>query len=60
LAVLIILISKVWQVFVLDDSPARLRWFADRLPGAVLCRPCDDALQVLAANRFDAISSIMT
>jgi CheY-like chemotaxis protein len=55
LAVLIIPISKAWQVFVLDDSPARLRWFADRLPGAVLCRTCDDALQILVANRFDAV-----
>jgi CheY-like chemotaxis protein len=55
LAVLIIPISKAWQVFVLDDSPARLRWFANRLPSALLCRARDDALQVLAANRFDVV-----
>lgn len=44
-----------WRVFVLDDTEDRISWFRQRIPGVRYAKTCDEALRILAAEKFDLV-----
>jgi len=44
-----------WRVFVLDDTEDRISWFRSNLPNVRFAKTCDEALEMLSAEKFDLI-----
>jgi CheY-like chemotaxis protein len=48
-------IPSHWSVFVLDDTEDRISWFRSKLPNLRFAKTCDEALEILSAEKFDII-----
>lgn len=46
-------ISRAWKIFILEDSPERIRWFRERMPDATIVSTAEDALAILSQGSFD-------
>jgi len=46
-------IPRAWNVFILEDSPERIRWFRERVPEATIVSTAEDALAILSQRSFD-------
>ena len=44
-----------WKVLVLDDDLDRVAWFRNRLPNAEFAHTADEAVKMLAANKYQAV-----
>lgn len=48
-------VLDAWRVFVLDDTEERLHWFRERLPRMREAKTAKEAIEILAAEKFDLI-----
>ena len=46
-------IPRAWNVFILEDSHDRIRWFLERIPKATIVSTAEDALATLSQRSFD-------
>ncbi len=46
-------IPRAWNIFILEDSHERIRWFRERIPEATIVSTAEDALAILSQRSFD-------